>query len=211
MSSIRLVLDSALARVSVWSRRRKAGSLLQLLEPGASVLLVGAEGGGGDGRNSNLVELSLAKVCDVTAVYYDERPDMRLRAAGVRLVRADGKRLPFKDHSFDYVVSNAVIEHVGIMNDITNFLSESRRVARLCSIHTTPNRWFPIETHTGIPLLHWLPRTLHASLLRNKRYRFSVDDTLLSAHDLRRLSPRATVTGQPAICALTLVLVEYAK
>jgi hypothetical protein len=23
---------------------------------------------------------------------------------------------------------------------------------------STPNRWFPVETHTLVPLVHWLPR-----------------------------------------------------
>jgi hypothetical protein len=38
-------------------------------------------------------------------------------------------------------------------------LLESRRVAKRGAFHTTPDRWFPIETHTRVPLLHWLPRT----------------------------------------------------
>ena len=25
---------------------------------------------------------------------------------------------------------------------------------------TTPNRWFPIEVHTRLPLVHWLPETM---------------------------------------------------
>ena len=31
---------------------------------------------------------------------------------------------------------------------------------------TTPNRWYPVDFHTLLPLLHWLPRPWHRALLR---------------------------------------------
>jgi hypothetical protein len=37
---------------------------------------------------------------------------------------------------------------------------ESLRVARLGILITTTNRWDPTETHTGLPLLHFLPAPL---------------------------------------------------
>src|SRR5918997_1625592 len=40
----------------------------------------------------------------------------------------------------------------------TESLLEGDRVARRGWIHTTPNKRFPIEVHTGVPMLHWLPR-----------------------------------------------------
>ena len=35
-------------------------------------------------------------------------------------------------------------------------MSEALRVAPRAFV-TTPNRWFPIEVHTRLPLVHWLP------------------------------------------------------
>ncbi|HKP63998.1 MAG TPA: methyltransferase domain-containing protein [Polyangiales bacterium] len=66
----------------------------------------------------------------------------------------DGKHFPFPDAAFDIAHSNAVIEHVGCRESQRLFLSELRRVARSGMI-TTPNKYFPIETHTLLPLLHW--------------------------------------------------------
>lgn len=67
-------------------------------------------------------------------------------------------QLPFADQSFDLVVSNAVLEHVGGPAQRRAFLLEALRVGRRCFI-TIPNRWFPVEHHTAIPLLHFHPPT----------------------------------------------------
>ena len=36
-------------------------------------------------------------------------------------------------------------------------IAECSRVAKRMVFLTTPNRWFPIEVHTALPLIHWLP------------------------------------------------------
>jgi hypothetical protein len=83
----------------------------------------------------------------------------------VRTVSYEGGTFPFADGEFDIAHSNAVIEHVGSRDAQLHFLSEMARVARAGMV-STPNRFFPVETHTLIPLLHWLgkerfDRTLH--------------------------------------------------
>ena len=35
-------------------------------------------------------------------------------------------------------------------------MREAVRVGRRVFL-TTPNRWFPVEVHTRLPLVHWLP------------------------------------------------------
>ena len=66
----------------------------------------------------------------------------------------EGRDFPFPDLAFDIVHSNAVIEHVGSADAQRHFLRELRRVGRSGMI-TTPNKYFPIETHTLLPFLHW--------------------------------------------------------
>ncbi len=77
---------------------------------------------------------------------------------GVRFVHADALALPFADASFDYVHSSAVIEHVGSFENQRQMIAECARVARKGICLTTPNRWFPVEFHTQLPMLHWLPK-----------------------------------------------------
>ena len=81
-------------------------------------------------------------------------------------VLADGRRLPFRDQSFDVAFSNSVIEHVGGIEDQRHFAEEIVRVGRRFYVQT-PNRWFPVEPHVLTPLVHFLPKRLRRRLLRN--------------------------------------------
>ena len=76
---------------------------------------------------------------------------------GLKFVRGDARTMPFADNSFDFVFSSAVIEHVGSREQQRQFLAECIRVARKHVFITTPNRWYPMEMHSGLPFLHWLP------------------------------------------------------
>jgi SAM-dependent methyltransferase len=93
----------------------------------------------------------------ITAVSDVPLPHFAEAFPAVRCVTADGKRLPFEDDAFDIAFSNAVLEHVGGQEEQRRFVAELCRVARRVFI-STPNRWFPVETHTLLPVVHWLPR-----------------------------------------------------
>jgi Methyltransferase domain len=62
--------------------------------------------------------------------------------------------LPFADRQFDIATSNAVLEHVGSKVHQMLLLRELIRVARVVFV-TVPNRYFPVEHHTAVPLLHY--------------------------------------------------------
>ena len=66
------------------------------------------------------------------------------------------KPLPFADKEFDICFCSAVLEHVGSRQDQEFFINECLRVADKIFL-TTPYRYFPLEMHTFIPFLHWLP------------------------------------------------------
>jgi SAM-dependent methyltransferase len=85
---------------------------------------------------------------------------------GVRFVKIEvDKPLPFKDREFDIVYSNAVVEHAGSRPKQAEFIAEALRVSRGFFI-ATPYRWFPVEHHTAIPLLHYLPNKMFRVLLQ---------------------------------------------
>lgn len=81
--------------------------------------------------------------------------DLASKYSGLTYVQYGGGRFPFQDQSFEWVFSNAVIEHVGDRADQLYFLQEMLRVGRNV-FFTTPNRYFPIELHTNVPLFHIL-------------------------------------------------------
>lgn len=107
----------------------------------------------------------------------------------VRIVA--GEPLPFDDNEFDVVYSNAVLEHVGSRTQQGRFIAEMCRVAprRFLAV---PNRGFPIETHTCLPLVHYLPKQLFRRLLRRTRYDFWAHEenlNYISVSDLRAMWP----------------------
>ena len=77
----------------------------------------------------------------------------------------DGRALPFDNKSFDIVVSNSVIEHLGEWQQQRIFAEEIRRVGRSYWVQT-PNRGFFIEPHFLAPLIHFLPKKYRKKLAR---------------------------------------------
>ena len=81
-------------------------------------------------------------------------------------VIGDGLRTDYKDMSFDIVHSNATIEHVGSLENQIAFIQETSRVAKKYVFIQTPNRFYPIDFHTNLPLIHWLPKKIHRKILK---------------------------------------------
>ena len=52
---------------------------------------------------------------------------------------------------------------------------------------TTPNRWFPVELHTRLPLVHWLPDGVAHRAYDLAGKGFAKDNHLLAPGDLRSL------------------------
>ena len=77
----------------------------------------------------------------------------------------DGRAMSFEDNSFDIVTSSATIEHVGNFKNQIKFIQECFRVSKHKIFITTPNRYYPIELHTKIPLIHFLPKNIHRKIL----------------------------------------------
>ena len=105
-------------------------------------------------------ELGLGKVCQV-----------------LHLTDEETTRLPFPDAAFDLVLAVGVVEHLPTV-DRHRYVDEYYRVlapAGHIAILDTPNRLFPLETHSvGLPGIQWLPPRLafgYARLLRPTRVR----------------------------------------
>ena len=84
---------------------------------------------------------------------------------GLRFLEADLREIPRPDGYFDYGICNAVVEHAGTRDQQRALVAEVCRVSR-CVLFTTPNKRFPLELHTWLPLLHWLPDAAYRASLR---------------------------------------------
>jgi len=154
------MLRRVASRVSMRSRRRKLDLLLALLEPGPETTVVDVgvtDAPFGDGSSDNFFEAMYPWPERITAVGHTGLDRFRAAFPLVRAVQADGRELPFADGAFDLGFSNAVVEHVaGGRAGQRRFVHELCRVSTSVFV-TTPNRWFPIEVHTLLPFVHWLP------------------------------------------------------
>lgn len=132
----------------------------------------------------------------ITASGMDDAAFLEELHPGVKFVFADGRNLPFADQEFDYVHSSAVLEHVGSREKQTAFLSEAWRVARKGIFVTTPNRWFPVEFHTMMPFVHWLPTEVFRKLCDVRGLGFFASEenlNLLSGSELGQIAAKAGV------------------
>jgi len=123
--------------------------------------------------------------------------------------------LPFSDASFDIVISNHVIEHVGDKIEQIHHLSELRRVLKPNGVVylATPNRWMLKEPHYQLLLLSWLPPNIRSSYLRWRRGIKHYDCTPLSLQELQRMISLSGFDFEnKGVQALRLTLeLEYSK
>jgi len=94
---------------------------------------------------------------------------------GLTFLEADLREIPLPDHYFDIGICNAVVEHAGTYDEQVALVREVCRVSRKV-MFTTPNKDFPVEVHTFVPLAHWLPDPQFRAILRR-----------LGHHDLARI------------------------
>jgi SAM-dependent methyltransferase len=143
-------------------------------------------------RSSNPLEAGYPWPERITAVGLESMPTFQRLFPSVKFVVADGRSLPFADKTFDIGYSNAVVEHVGSLADQRQFVSELLRTCRRVFI-STPNAHFPIDPHTLLPFVHWLPRSVRHPILRATRNGQWASESALrpiSVNELRSMFPR---------------------
>jgi ubiquinone/menaquinone biosynthesis C-methylase UbiE len=175
---------------SVRNRHRKATDITAWLADHdvKDVLFVGAMGeeheGNADMVNAGIVEKRIAAT-------YDVKMGINVEPAitPYPFMIADARAMPFEDDYVDFALANAIIEHVGQEAEQQKMVQEMTRVARTWVI-TTPNKWFPVESHTSAVFVHWLP-----SWRAEHEQEFT---RLLSRRQFRRLlPPGAKLRGMP--------------
>lgn len=164
----RLVYSRVSHLFSRWSRAKKTERFQQLvnsskantvLDVGAGIEWVGAQ-------NTLYLEYCSGKIQlqRLVAIGIEDMHPLALRYPRIGFLQGNGTSLPLADKSFDVAYSNAVIEHIFPISSRKSFIAELLRVAHGIFI-TTPNKYFPIEVHTRLPFIHWLPQSLANQIL----------------------------------------------
>ena len=102
----------------------------------------------------------------------------------------DGRDTKIDDNSFDIVHSNATIEHIGSFKNQISFVREMLRISKESVFIQTPNRFYPIDFHTILPVVHWLPKSIHRKILKYLKLDFYSKEenlNLLSLKDIKSI------------------------
>jgi hypothetical protein len=223
-----LIRRLAYAKRDEWHDRR-AELFLDLVRPGAGASVLDL--GGQDGEFMQRVR----KRADVRVTIADigEAALERARARGFETVLLrEGEPLPFDEGRFDAVFCNSVIEHVTLpkadciskrfgnrewieasRRNQEVFAREIRRVGRGYFVQT-PHRAFPVEAHTWLPFVGWMPHNATVRLVRLTdrvwvKHCGYVDWNLLGEREMRRLFPDAAIHVE-RVLGLPKSLVAYA-
>lgn len=96
----------------------------------------------------------------------------------------------------DLVISNATIEHVGNFQNQIIMCKNIINLSRKYFIIITPNRYHPLEFHTKIPLIHWLPKKIHRMILKFIGLNFFADENNLNLLSNFNLNLIMKILGQ---------------
>lgn len=138
-------------------------------------------------EGNNYFEKMYPYTQNITMCSIEDASDLENVFPGAKFLQnTPGQKLPFDDKQFDIVFCSAVLEHVGSHASQQEFLNELLRVGKHIFL-TTPNRWYPIELHTVLPIIHWLPQNMHQRILRMLGMKFYAETQNLNLLTKKRL------------------------
>jgi SAM-dependent methyltransferase len=150
-------------RIALFARRRMFQLFMETMKPTHDMRILDVGVSDAETTESNVLERLYPHPERITGAGIGNGADFKSRHPGANFVPIKPHaRLPFAAGEFDIVCSNAVLEHVGGRAERIAFLDELLRVSRRAFI-TVPHRWFPVEHHTALPFLHYVPPLFRAA------------------------------------------------
>ncbi len=178
-------------RIATRVRKKMFSRFMAVLQPDAedTILDIGVTADQSY-ASSNYFELLYPFKEQIVACGIDDARLLEAQYPGITFCFANALDLPFPDQAFDFVHCAAVWEHVGGHDNQCKMFIECLRVARRGIMITTPNRWFPIEFHCQLPVVHWFPKPVFRAILRRTKYRDLANESvlnLLTSSEVRKM------------------------
>lgn len=136
------------------------------------------------GVGSGIITSKLAKCCK--KVIGVDIIDVRKDTEGYQFKKVNDTLLPFRNDSFDIVVSNHVLEHVDNQQEHINEIYRVLKKDGICYL-TTPNKFWIKEPHYKLLFLSLLPKRSADFYLKIFRKNVSYDIKLLSYNQILKL------------------------
>ena len=89
-------------------------------------------------------------------------------------------------------------------------MQELYRICKIRTIIIIPYRFFPLDTHSMLPFIHWLPKKIHRKILKIFNYNFLAEEknlNLLSKKDLIQICNKNKITNINPLSNLTKLTV----
>src|SRR5262249_16288575 len=146
---------------------------------------------------ANVLERSYPYQENITACGLSAAPDFRAAFPRVDYRRIEpNASLPFDANSFDIAAATALLDHLRSLGKQVPFVGEVCRVA--CRVFiTVPNKCFPVEHHTALPLAHYQPHTFKMACRLTGQNDWAKDENL-SLMTRKRLRRIAALSGRAA-------------
>lgn len=181
--SERVMIAARDAMYNTFMQRHRLSASDRIIDIGVSDVITNGD---------NMIERKYPHPAAITAVGLGDGGAFCRAFPEVNYLRVTpGAGLPFPPRHFRLAVCNAVLEHVGSPDAQIALVEEMLRVADEVFV-TVPNRYFFIEHHTLLPLVHWLDSSfrLACRLLGKRKWADQGTLILMSASQLRHIAAR---------------------
>ena len=118
-----------------------------------------------ENESSNYIIKNLSHIPNIISISNQEIKNPLFKEKILKSITQNFSNDEFFKLKSDIVISNATIEHVGSFENQIKMVNNIINLSKKKFIIITPNRYHPIDFHTKIPFLHWLPKIIHRKIL----------------------------------------------
>ena len=119
-----------------------------------------------DKKSSNLIIKNLREITILKSISNQKIDESFFNISLTKSITNDFTNIEIDKMSSDLVISSATIEHVGNEKNQIKMIENIIKLSKKYFVITTPNKLYPIDFHTKIPFIHWLPKKVHRFLLK---------------------------------------------
>ena len=153
----KLIVNKRLEIVKIINNQIKKFKIFDALDIGTTV--------DKENESSNFIIKNLENINYFKSISDQEISSSFFKKKLKKSITEDFSNEEVKEFASDLVISNATIEHVGNSFQQRKMINNIINLSKKLFIISTPNRFHPIDFHTKIPLIHWLPKSIHRKIL----------------------------------------------